>query len=47
MNTAIRDGPRAIAASVVVAIAPTVKPMFDAADDSTEHLQFDLRMILI
>ena len=35
MNTVIRDGPRAIAASVVGAIAPTVRPMADAANDST------------
>ena len=35
MNTVMRDGPRAKAASVVGAMAPTVKPMADAANDST------------
>lgn len=35
MNTVISDGPTAIAASVVGTIAPTVRPMADAAKDST------------
>lgn len=35
MKTVIRDGPKAIAASVVGAIAPTVSPIADAANDST------------
>ena len=34
MKTVIRDGPTAIAASVVGTMAPTVKPMADAAKDS-------------
>lgn len=34
MKTVIRDGPNARAASVVGAIAPTVKPIADAAKDS-------------
>lgn len=35
MKTVIRDGPRAIAASVVGTMAPTVRPIADAANDST------------
>lgn len=34
MNTVIRDGPTAIAASVEGTIAPTVRPIADAANDS-------------
>lgn len=34
MNTVIRDGPTAIAASEVGTIAPTVRPIADAANDS-------------
>lgn len=35
MKTVMREGPKAIAASVVGTIAPTVRPMADAAKDST------------
>lgn len=35
MKTVIREGPNAIAASVVGTMAPTVKPIADAAKDST------------
>lgn len=35
MNTVIREGPTAIAASVLGTIAPTVRPIADAAKDST------------
>ena len=34
MKTVMREGPTAIAASVVGTMAPTVKPMADAAKDS-------------
>jgi len=34
MKTVIREGPTAIAASVVGTIAPTVRPIADAAKDS-------------
>lgn len=34
MKTVMREGPKAIAASVVGTIAPTVRPMADAAKDS-------------
>jgi len=34
MNTVIREGPTAMAASVVGTIAPTVRPIADAANDS-------------
>jgi len=35
MKTVMRDGPTAIAASVLGTIAPTVRPIADAANDST------------
>lgn len=35
MKTVMRDGPTAIAASVLGTIAPTVRPIADAAKDST------------
>lgn len=35
MKTVMRDGPTAIAASVFGTIAPTVRPMAEAAKDST------------
>lgn len=35
MKTVIRDGPTAIAASVDGTMAPTVRPIADAAKDST------------